>query len=691
MHGQDLLTRGMRVLGAKPRSTASVIASVAKGQLSVQPKSFLTSKIKAAARGGRSHNTRGSGVRGGGRHAQRVVVKARIAPTRGKNPGKAIRQHLAYIERDGVDRNGHKGQMFGSAGNVDREHVDAFAERCESRRHQFRFIVSPERGGDLDLERYTRDLMRRMEHDVGTRLDFVACVHHDTDQPHVHIVVNGKDQRGGDLVISRDYIGHGLRYRATELATNELGYRADRDVFQSLARDVHSDRFTAIDKRLQTLQERDARGLVDLSAAPRAPRAALQRRLQLGRLAYLGEAGLAEQVARGIWRLRPDAMEQLRGHTQHREIQRQVDRHIQPADRASSVEVVDKAKLSTPILGKVLGRGLANELSGTNYLVVAGIDGKIHYAALSFHSERHLAQTARRGDIVSLNREVSQPTGQADRNLVAIALRNKGVYDPRKHLSDVRDRPERLPHGSTAERFVEAHVARAEALSSRGHITRDENGTYKIPADLLTRVAVELVPARDDSFIKVQTHSHAPLRDQAHAPGFTWLDEELKNGTPQQLLQTAVRTAFQDEMIEAADVRARRLVQLGFAQLEDGALHLDPQLRRKLEQVELDSVVTRLSHRHGTYADLEGVRHFSGRVVAIESLSGGARAVVVTGNTFTLAPADGGLAKLIGKDVSLSMRPDHSPGGDELQKARVRFQALDAMRLAPSLGPSLGR
>src|SRR5665213_1286150 len=166
-HGQQLLARGLRVLDGKSGTARSDLARIARGRLAPQPKSAVTSAIRAAARSvpRRSHNTRGAGVRNSGRHAQRVIVKARIAPTRGKNPDKAIRQHLAYIERDGVDRDGGPGRMFGGTGTLDRDQIDAFAERCAASRHQFRFIVSPERGGDLDLEHMTRDLLRRMERD----------------------------------------------------------------------------------------------------------------------------------------------------------------------------------------------------------------------------------------------------------------------------------------------------------------------------------------------------------------------------------------------------------------------------------------------------------------------------------------------------------------------------------------------
>ena len=77
-----------------------------------------------------------------------------------------------------------------------------------------------------DLRGFTRDLARRMEADLGTRLDWVAVDHWNTDNPHVHLIVRGVDDRGGDLVIARDYISNGLRSRAEDLVALELGAEA---------------------------------------------------------------------------------------------------------------------------------------------------------------------------------------------------------------------------------------------------------------------------------------------------------------------------------------------------------------------------------------------------------------------------------------------------------------------------------
>ncbi|BAN49278.1 LysR family substrate-binding domain-containing protein [Metapseudomonas resinovorans] len=103
--------------------------------------------------------------------------------------------HLRYIERDGVSREGNPGKAYGPL--TDQADVEAFEARGREDRHQFRFIVSPEDAEQLDdLRTDTRHLMSRMEADLGTRLDWVAVDHWNTDNPHTHIVLHGKDDIG---------------------------------------------------------------------------------------------------------------------------------------------------------------------------------------------------------------------------------------------------------------------------------------------------------------------------------------------------------------------------------------------------------------------------------------------------------------------------------------------------------------
>jgi len=671
----------LHALDGKAEAAANRALRIARGPLAPRPSAALRLALSSAIRSSakRPRHGRGNGVRAAGKHAQRVIVKARVVPVRSKSPAKAMREHLTYMARDSAARDGETGRLFNGAGELDAAAIDAFAERGLSCRHQFRFIVSPERGGDLDLERFTRELVRSMERDLGTRLDYAAAVHHDTDQPHVHLVVNGRDARGGDLVISRDYLGNGMRYRAMELATDALGYRSDLEILQSLARDVHAERFTPLDRRLQGMAERHPEGIVDLRVTPADPRAALQRRLYLGRLAYLTDNGLARVIIQGVWKLEADALDRLRGLTRHREIQRHVERHFGPGERPGSIEVIDKAKLASPVTGRVLGRGVANELTGTAYLALAGLDGKTYYATLSAYSERDAAQPARTGDLVTLRGVQARTSGRADRVIVDLAHRHGGIYDPRLHLQQARG--ERLPYNATPERFVDAHVRRLEALASRGLVIREADGRYRIPSDLLTTMETT-ASARDSAFITVDVRGR-DLRSQAVARAYTWLDEQLVASNLQQLRNVAVRTRFQDDVVQAAEQRVRQLAQIGLAQVDGERLTFDPQLKTKLARIERDDAAARLRPQYGRYVDFDDARRLNGRVTAIEDLSSGPHAVVVSGDRFTLVAAERGLAKLVGKDVALTL---DAPRNRDANQARMRFRVLDALDLSPSLG-----
>ena len=89
-----------------------------------------------------------------------------------------------------------------------------------------------------------------METDLGTRLEWVAVDHFDTGKPHSHLVVRGVDDQGQDLVIARDYIAHGLRARASALATEWLGPQTERELRERLSLEIDAQRWTGLDKVL---------------------------------------------------------------------------------------------------------------------------------------------------------------------------------------------------------------------------------------------------------------------------------------------------------------------------------------------------------------------------------------------------------------------------------------------------------
>lgn len=109
----------------------------------------------------------------------------------------------------------------------------------------WRFILSPEFGERLDLQRLTREFVGRMETDLGKSLEWVAIPHFNTEHPHVHLAVRGRDVR-----LDRDYVRHGLRAVAEDLCTRQLGYRTTIDAEYARNREINRPYLTSLDRSI---------------------------------------------------------------------------------------------------------------------------------------------------------------------------------------------------------------------------------------------------------------------------------------------------------------------------------------------------------------------------------------------------------------------------------------------------------
>ena len=178
--------------------------------------------------------------------SRRCVIKSRYA-TLGKQGLAGMRRHLAYLERDGVERDGSPGRLYGADDGFDR---DAFRAPLDGEQRQFRFIVSPEDGDELDLKEFARRLMTQVEKDLGRRLIWAAVNHHNTDNPHVHIDVRGVDVDGDDVRIDSAYIKHQMRWRAQEIVTRELGPRTELEYSRAREAEIGAGRVTMVDRFL---------------------------------------------------------------------------------------------------------------------------------------------------------------------------------------------------------------------------------------------------------------------------------------------------------------------------------------------------------------------------------------------------------------------------------------------------------
>jgi len=394
-----------------------------------------------------------------GPRSRRVVIKTRLI--RLMSTSRAVQTHLRYIEREGVGRSGERGRAYGA--NTEEADLTAFEKSGRQDRHQFRLIVAPEDAEELEeLKSFTRSLMTQMEKDLGSRLEWVAVDHWDTDNPHTHVVVRGVDSQGKDLVINGNYIAHGMRKRACELATDWLGPRTERELQASRFKEINQERWTGLDRTLaqvaQTLRgpvdgnERAGDLIVPIKALASNP----QRNELVGRLQRLAEMGLAAKGTPASWRLRPDLEPTLRAMGERGDIIRTMQKALGQQMREMRI-VNARAETQAPVIGQVIGKGLADELSGRGYLVVDGIDGRAHYVPVP---ERQELGDFPKGGIVEVR--TTAKARQSDQTIARLA--EGGIYKESVHRAQARtDKRHRDP-----ESFVDAHIRRLEALRRAG-------------------------------------------------------------------------------------------------------------------------------------------------------------------------------------------------------------------------------
>lgn len=596
---------------------------------------FTGSRIGRGAGVGRVLASRGAHAAFGSR---RVVVKASIVKLAGKGAAGAT-AHLRYLQRDGTTREGMPGRLYGAeSDDVDGK---AFRERASGDRHQFRFIVSAEDGDQYDdLKPLTRRLMARVEEDLGTRLDWIAVDHFNTGHPHSHIVVRGKDHRGQDLVIARDYLTTGIRERACELVDLDLGPRSPIEVEAGLRAEVDRERLTSLDRAL--LRDAGDDHIVALGQG-----SAFDQALRAGRLAKLRQMGLAEPIGGGRWWLAEGIDDILRRMGERGDIIRTMQREVasRRLDRAPVDQVIYEpaAPDARPLVGRLVSRGLADEHADRHYLIVDGVDGRSHYVAIGKGTGLDLVPEGAVVRITPRRAEVRD----VDRTIATVAAANGGRYDIDAHLR----------HDPTAtEAFAETHVRRLEAMRRlSSNVTREPSGQWVISGDHLDRAAAHEMRLLRDRPVAVDILSSRPLAALIEADAATWLDRELIAGAP-----TVLRDAgFGADVRDAFDRRRRWLMASDLADEHDGAVRYRQGLLAILQRRELLRVAGELSEDNGlAFAEAEPGARVEGLLRRSVDLVSGRFAVIEKSREFTLVPWRPMLERQIGKPVSGIMRSD---------------------------------
>ncbi|WP_034161436.1 relaxase/mobilization nuclease RlxS [Sphingomonas sp. ERG5] len=613
------------------RYLATVVAAAARSaeKGAIRNRRFDGSRVGRGASVGRllSNRDRLAAFR-----ARRTVVKTRLIRLGAKGLP-AARAHLRYIQRDGVTREGAPGELYSA--EHDTTDGKAFLQRCDGDRHQFRFIVSAEDGSEYpDLKPYIRRLMTQMEADLGTKLDWVAVDHFNTAHPHSHIMLRGVDDRGQNLIIAREYISHGIRERAAELVTLDLGPRTDQEIEARLRHDIGEERLTVIDRRLVRSMDEDR----IVNSVDHDP---FQQSLRAGRLQKLANMGLAENVGGGNWQLADDLEETLRRIGERGDIIRTMQRELtaRKLERPWIGRSLFGAGESDPepVVGRVIMRGLADEHNDRHFLLIDGVDGHAHYVDIG------------RGDTIDPIPEeaIIRVTARmlairdADRVVAEVAAANSGCYSVDLHL---RHDP------SATQAFAEAHVRRLEAMRRAGAgIERAPDGGWTIADDHSDRTAAYEARRHRDQPVEVETLSAVSLDQLRGANAATWLDRELVSNDP-----APIRDAgFGREVRGALAARRQWLVEQQLAEGGEAGFSLQSAAIALLQRRELLRVAGQLSGELGkSFRETHSGDPIDGRLVRRIDLVSGRFALVEKSREFTLVPWRSVLERQLGNQVA---------------------------------------
>ncbi|MDP1730302.1 MAG: DUF3363 domain-containing protein [Devosia sp.] len=544
-----------------------------------------------------------------------------------------------------MTRDGEKGQVY----SADQDVADgsAFLDRGREDRHQFRFIVSAEEGVELsDLRQTTRDLMTQMESDLGTKLDWIAVDHHNTGHPHTHILMRGVTDDGKMLNIAGDYIAHGVRERASEIVTLELGRQTEQEVSRQLEREVDAERFTRLDRML--IAEQDASNeFVDLRPDKDMRETMRQNRaLLIDRARKLERMGLAAELRPGLWTVYSRAEGVLRELGERGDIIKTMHQALEregiAEDRHPSRYVLHRDRVSERLVGRVLSKGLGgDELGERVSLTIDGVDGRVHQVEL----DAARAEEIGRGMIVAVGPAPVQPRA-SDRNILDIAD-GQGIYRPSAHLEQARANIDRL--GGDPEAFVRSHVRRLEALRRAGHVERIDDDRWRVPSDLPER-GLSHDRTRDGTDARVTVLSPITLDKQVGHEGATWLDRELTSTNRSPL----ANHGFGADVAAALEKRKQALVDMGHAvDLGNGRVRAPKDLLQQLERGEIERAGKALAAEHGrTWQPAVPGNYVTGKLVGSTQLASGRFAMIDDGTGFSLVPWQPALEKRISQNIS---------------------------------------
>jgi type IV secretory pathway VirD2 relaxase len=349
--------------------------------------------------------------------------------------------HGAYIQREaatGLEKAGF--DQEGQGIDIPTK-LDGWQQAGDER--IFRIIISPEAGNRLDMQKYTRDVMTKVQEELGTPLQWVAAIHTNTDHPHVHIALRGKDIDGKPLTLDKEFIKSGFRETAQNAATRQLGFRTTEEIEESVIAEAIKPRLTSLDKIIaknavthgSTLRfSPEAESLNRLRYKDPTKMFAIERRMY-----HLEQMGLAKRLPNKTWELPADYTATLKALAIAGDKQKMLSRNMEPASAVGNQIVNGKWNDIQLLHARILGHD-EDETTGKRYMLLETVDGKIMMLPHRSDTEKLRANNElKRNELITISRHhgrmIITQHGDAEKALKDLATLEKiaGTHDASGH------------------------------------------------------------------------------------------------------------------------------------------------------------------------------------------------------------------------------------------------------------------
>ncbi len=320
---------------------------------------------------------------------QQATFKARFFKHNARTKDHLIMQAL-YLTKEGKGKEGKKAKIFSSFGSRSEEKFKENIKSWFSDRHHFRFVLSPENSDGISVENFGKKFFKNLEKDLKTKLQGYFTVHYDTGIPHIHYLIRGIKDDGTDLVIDRYYLSHGARNRAREMLTKLRGLRSKEDVNREKIRAIRAERLTRLDMIL--LKIADKKNHVDLWKIPKEFTKIVnkERKFLNDRIKFLTSLGLISKLSFNVYVLNKEFTYKLKALSYKNDVYKKLSKKF-PNKSSDKYKIYDyKDTKATPITGKIIDKGVDEELGDKFFLTIDASDGNIYHTPIGKLSKERI-------------------------------------------------------------------------------------------------------------------------------------------------------------------------------------------------------------------------------------------------------------------------------------------------------------